>query len=225
MQDESAGIVHAPLHVRNGEAGLDRGLAVFHLHLNGERDFVGCAVDAKHAVHLNLRRSLPRHRALDAIGRERDLRILGAFENLLLHTAVARIVAARAARGIHHHLASNFAGGGIAADGAALQLEIAMHGVQSGRQFECNNGVRGVGSQHDLLAPGRRRNGQRGQEKLGTHRWKDSSVWKIRGSAAMARNAGLRSQPLRSMPSISFDISVGRRARRLTEPLRSGQGC
>src|ERR1039457_2177066 len=121
----------------------------------------------------------------------------------------APIVAARAAGGVHSNFARDLAGGGIEADGAAHELEAAVHRVQSGRQCESHVGVRGVRIQDDFLAPCGGRNGQRRQEKLGAHRWKDRSARKMRGSNAMARNAGFRSHVRRSMVSISFDISVG----------------
>src|ERR1022692_1933445 len=140
-QEETAGIPHPPLHIRDGKVRPGGRLSIVDPHFDGQRDFVGRAVDAKHSVHLNLRRAVRSDHAIDAIRREDDLRILRAFENLLVHAAVARIVAARAAGGVHRHFARDLAGGGIEADGAARELEAAVHRVQSGRQCESHVGV------------------------------------------------------------------------------------
>ena len=116
------------------------------------------------------------HRAIDAIRREDDLRILRAFEDVLVHAAVALLIAAVAAGRVHRHFARDLAVGRIEADRAVRELEVAVYRVQRRGQLEFDGGVRGVRIEHHLLAPCRARKRQRRQEKWGTHRWKDSSV-------------------------------------------------
>ena len=68
--------------------------------------------------------------ALDAIRGKHRLGITNALENILVHFAIAGCAAAGAARDIHDHIAGCGAGSGVEADGAALQVKRAMHGVQ-----------------------------------------------------------------------------------------------
>ena len=60
------------------------------LHLEVQRQFVIGAVDVEDAVHVDLRLALRRKLAIHMIGREGRLGIALAFENLLVHAAIAR---------------------------------------------------------------------------------------------------------------------------------------
>jgi hypothetical protein len=52
-QEESAGILHAPLHVRHGKVYGCGPVVRSHFYIGGSGDFVVCAVNAENPVHLH----------------------------------------------------------------------------------------------------------------------------------------------------------------------------
>jgi hypothetical protein len=122
-----------------------------HLNLDGQCDFVFGAVDAEHPVNLDLGRTFRGYGAIHAVGNENDVRITSALQYIGVHAAVAPLVAALAASGIHYNMASNLAGRVIEMDRAAFQLETAVDGVERAAKGEVHGRVCGVELERDFL--------------------------------------------------------------------------
>ena len=115
------------------------------------------AVNGENPVHLHLADAQRRQFAFHAVGPKHDVGEALALQNLFVHFAVARVVAAGAAARIHQQLTGGLAGRRVKANGAALELEGAVDSVQCGAERELHLGLRGVHFERKILR-GERRN-------------------------------------------------------------------
>lgn len=92
-----------------------------------------------------------RYRALDVIRNEGDLRITGAFQDVLVHALVSCVAATLAALGIDHDLSRAFAGGQVIANRSALELERTVNRVKDVTERELDLCLGGVQLEYRLL--------------------------------------------------------------------------
>ena len=109
-----------------------------------KRQLVVRPVNLKHAVGVDLRFTLRGQLPAHPVGSEDRIRIARAFEDLLVHAAVARVSTRSATGHIDHHLSGCLAGGRIERHAPTLELEAAVHGMQDVVKSECDDGPRWV---------------------------------------------------------------------------------
>ena len=144
VQEHLAGILHAPVLIRHDEAAGSRDSTAVVLYRHGQREVVIGAVDFEHALHLDAGFSLLGKAANHALGKECDLGIVRALEDLVVHVGVAIVIATLAAGRVHHNLAGGVARLRIEPYAAALQLERAVYRVHGGAQRPFDFGLRGI---------------------------------------------------------------------------------
>src|SRR5580658_1937300 len=81
VQKDGAGILQAPLHVRNIENSLGRPTITRKIDLCRHSQFVLRSMDTESPMNLNFRSALQRNLAIHAIGSKRHLRKLRALQH------------------------------------------------------------------------------------------------------------------------------------------------
>jgi tetratricopeptide (TPR) repeat protein len=151
VQKHLTGILHPPILIGHGEAGAGCDCAAVPFNRHGQREVVLGAVDLERALHLEVRFSLLGKGPDHALGKENDLRIARAFEDLVVHVGIAIVIAALAAGCVHHDFACRVTRLRIELDDSALQLERAVDGVHRGAQRPRDLGLRRIECDLHLL--------------------------------------------------------------------------
>ena len=105
-------------------------------------------MNAKHAVHLQSRSARRRQDALGVIRPKHNFRIMQAFENVLVHLAIARAVPRVPARSRENDFPARLPARRVELNGPAFQGKAAANGVQHVREIEVGSGLRGIQLQH-----------------------------------------------------------------------------
>ena len=151
MEENCARILQAPLHVRNREVGCRRHLITGSLKRYVGRQLVLRPVKAQRAANLDVGFALRGHLPFKPVNGKRNLRVGLAFQDLLVHVAIATSIAAIAARRVYLDRAAGRAAGGVEMNHSALQLESAVHRVQRRRQREVDFSLGGIELQGEIL--------------------------------------------------------------------------
>ena len=123
-------IFQSPLHVRDGEVGLDGEAACGGLHGHVHRHRVVLPVESEDAVDDEDAVDRLAKSPIDTARAKGDQLISIAVEDIFMHPVVARGVAAFSAGGIDLDQAACCTGERVAADGSLLQPERAADSVQ-----------------------------------------------------------------------------------------------
>lgn len=130
VDHQAAGILEAPLDVGHGEGTYGMDLVAVDLDLHGYVDLMRGAKEGEDAVDLEGRVAGGIEGSGEAGGREGDGFVLGRFELVVGHAAVADGVTAFAAEGVDEDGAVGLTGGGIEGYVSLLDLEGSMDGVE-----------------------------------------------------------------------------------------------
>ena len=96
---QRAGILQAPAHIGDGEMRVRRQLFTREMRLNDQGERMTCPMHREGPQNVNFEIPLGQNLPLQFLRCEGDLRILGAFQNVLMHFVITRMAAAVAAGG------------------------------------------------------------------------------------------------------------------------------
>jgi hypothetical protein len=130
-QEKNAGVLHAPLNIRDDEVSCNVEPVARGNSLDHHRHLVVLAMNPKRAMDARFRQC-----TLHVVRGKDDFRIPIAFENVVMHFLVTRLAAAIAALGVNNDLSGAFTGREIIVHGSTLQLERALNGVKNVTQRE-----------------------------------------------------------------------------------------
>lgn len=127
-----------------------RDLFAVHLDAHRERHLMFGPMDFEQPVHLQIGRPVRPKLSIEVIESEDRGGIAATLEDVFVHAAIARRAAAVSAAYIDDHFAGCFAARGIETDGATLQFESAVNGVDHVGQSKTHFALRGIEIEHHL---------------------------------------------------------------------------
>src|SRR5712672_2644026 len=119
----------------------------------------------ENALDLDSRLALVCHRALNMLRCENDVRVFRALQNVLVHFFIATVAAALAAGGVHNKFACGGPGSIVKLYAAALQMKVAVNGVERGTHGEVDFGLGWIKRESFLLRLREPAREQREQDK------------------------------------------------------------
>jgi hypothetical protein len=155
MEEKIAGILQPPGNIRNYYVNTRAETASFDLRRNCEGNRVVGPVQPENTEHLERRHSLGRNVAGNVSGRECRLRILITLQDVFMHFAVTRFVAALAAGDVHDDKAACLSGRGIEAHIPTPKLKSSMHRMEGRVQGKGNLAACRIQAQAHLLRASR----------------------------------------------------------------------
>src|SRR5579883_2130942 len=123
MNEGSARILHPPADIWNLELRVRRPVIARKLGLDRDAQLVLGAVNAKHAVHGQLRSNAPGDFSVEPVPPKSDLGVPRALQNLLAHFPVAPVVAGLPAGRVEHGFSENRPAGRVELQFALLAME------------------------------------------------------------------------------------------------------